>query len=126
MLGSNAPIAFLATTQADRARTFYADTLGLRLLDDDQFSIVFAVGDNTLRIQKVSALTPQPFTSLGWMVEDIRGVVKELAGRQVVFERYPFLAQDDPGIWATPGGAAVAWFKDPDGNLLSLTQVGVA
>lgn len=121
MLGASSPIAFLATTQPECAKAFYVETLGLRLLSDDQFSLVFAAAGVSLRIQKVREFQPHPFTALGWSVEDVRRAVTGLSERGVRFERYPFLAQDELGIWAAPGGASVAWFKDPDGNVLSLT-----
>jgi catechol 2,3-dioxygenase-like lactoylglutathione lyase family enzyme len=120
---SDAPVtAFVATTDADRAIAFYRDTLGLRLVSDDQFAAVFRCKGAPLRLQKVGTLQPHPFTSLGWTVASIRRTVAMLARRGVAFERYAFLEQDDRGIWTAPGGAMVAWFKDPDGNLLSLTQ----
>ena len=115
-------IAFVATAHADRAVAFYRDTLGLRLVSDDGFAIVFDCHGVQLRIQKVEALQPQPFTALGWTVERIHEEVPALSKRGVVFERYPFLNQDDLGVWHAPSGAKVAWFKDPDGNLLSLTE----
>jgi catechol 2,3-dioxygenase-like lactoylglutathione lyase family enzyme len=124
MLGKSPPIAFLATTHPDRAKLFYQETVGLRLVSDDEFAIVFDAAGIPLRVQKVRALTPHPFTAFGWQVGDIRHAVTELVGRGVSFERYPFLQQDALGIWAAPSGASVAWFKDPDGNLLSVTQTG--
>ena len=86
--------------------------------------MVFDCGGVQLRIQKVETLQPHPFTALGWGVASIRRSVAALVKRGVSFERYPFLAQDDLGIWPAPSGAKVAWFKDPDGNLLSLTEGG--
>jgi hypothetical protein len=69
---------------------------------------------------------PHPFTSLGWQVRGIRRVVTGLTKRGVVFERYSFMDQDDQGVWLAPSGTRVAWFKDPDGNLLSLSDSGAA
>lgn len=123
MLESSAPIAFIATAMPDRARAFYAGTLGLPLTADDEFSLVFDLGGVPLRVQKVRELLPQPFTTLGWRVADAAAAVAVLRARGVVFERYPFLQQDAHDIWDAPGGARIAWFKDPDGNLLSLTEV---
>lgn len=123
MLETASPIAFIATANPDRARSFYADTLGLPLRSEDDFSLVFDLNGVPLRVQKVRELQPQPFTSLGWQVADASRMVAALAGRGIAFERYPFLKQDVEGIWDAPGGARIAWFKDPDGNLLSLTEV---
>ena len=119
----NTPItAFIASAQPGRARQFYRDTLGLRLVSDDQFAVVFDCAGVQLRIQKVEALQPHAFTALGWHVANIRDSVSGLAKRGIVFERYDFMEQDELGVWQAPSGAKVAWFKDPDGNLLSLTQ----
>jgi catechol 2,3-dioxygenase-like lactoylglutathione lyase family enzyme len=122
MLGNCAVIAFVATTQAERAKTFYRDVLGLRLLGDDPFALVFDANGTMMRIFKVRELTPAPFTVLGWKVAEIRPAVQTLLNRGVSFERYPGMPQDEAGVWTTPEGHQVAWFKDPDGNTLSLTQ----
>ena len=121
MLGSAELVAFIATTNAERARAFYEGTLGLRFVSDDQFALVFDANGTTLRVQKVDSATVARGTVLGWQVPDIATAVRELAGRGVTFERYPGMEQDEAGIWMTPGGK-VAWFKDPDGHLLSLSQ----
>lgn len=113
MLTNHSLVAFLATSQPDRAKAFYTETLGLRLITDDHFSQAYDAGGSPIRVQKVASFTPHPFTSLGWEVDDILGVVAGLAARGVTFERYPFLQQDELGIW---GGPSVAWFKDPDGK----------
>lgn len=126
MLSTSSPIAFIATAAPERARAFYADTLGLTLVTEDDFSLVFALHGVELRIQKVRELEPHPFTALGWQVADAAGTVTALRARGVVFERYPFLQQDDHDLWDAPGGARIGWFKDPDGNLLSITEVGAA
>jgi catechol 2,3-dioxygenase-like lactoylglutathione lyase family enzyme len=117
-------IAMLATTQPERAKAFYGEVLGLRLIEDAWFAIVFSVGGMRLHIQKVQEFTPLPFTALGWEVADIKASVAELAKKGVKFERYKELPQDDAGIWTPPNTTAgVCWFKDPDGNTLSMTQV---
>lgn len=126
MLSTSSPIAFIATAAPARSRAFYAETLGLTLVTEDDFSLVFALNEVTLRIQKVRELKPHDFTALGWQVADAAGTVAELRARGVAFERYPFLQQDTNDIWDAPGGARIAWFKDPDGNLLSITQVRAA
>jgi len=114
--------AFVATADPARSKTFYRDTLGLRLTSDDEFAVVFDCAGIDLRVQKVERVQPHPFTALGWHVPDVRKIVRDLATRGVAFERYPFLKQDDIGVWQAPSGAKVAWFKDPDGNLLSVTE----
>ena len=121
-LGSRRIIAFVATVDPVRAKAFYAGVLGLRLVTEDQFALVFDAAGTTLRVNVVPALTPAPYTVLGWIVPDLRAAVRELAARAVVFQRFDGLVQDDDAIWAAPGGALVAWFRDPDGNTLSLTQ----
>ncbi|MDR7451569.1 MAG: VOC family protein [Armatimonadota bacterium] len=122
MLTTSKFIAFAATGDAARARNFYEQVLGLRLLADEPFALVFDANGVTLRVQKVQEVKPAPYTALGWAVSGIRSTVQALGGRGVAFERYPSLSQDDLGVWTSPSGARVAWFKDPDGNVLSLTQ----
>jgi catechol 2,3-dioxygenase-like lactoylglutathione lyase family enzyme len=121
-LGSRPIMAFVATVDPARAKAFYAGALGLRLVTEDRFALVFDAGGTKLRVNVVPELAPAPYTVLGWIVPDVRGAVRELTARSVVFQRFEGLAQDDDAIWAAPGGALVAWFRDPDGNTLSLTQ----
>jgi catechol 2,3-dioxygenase-like lactoylglutathione lyase family enzyme len=115
-------VAFVATVDSARSRAFYEGVLGLRVISDDPFSTVYDANGVELRLQKVSAFTPQPHTSLGWSVSSIHDSVRAVASRGAVFEKYPHMKQDTDGVWDSPSGAKVAWFKDPDGNLLSLTQ----
>jgi catechol 2,3-dioxygenase-like lactoylglutathione lyase family enzyme len=122
VLGSSDVVAFVATTTAERARDFYAGVLGLRLLADEPFALVFDAHGTTLRVQKLPELTPARHTVLGWLVPDVAAAVRQLSARGVAFERYPGLPQDDLGIATFPGGSRVAWFEDPDGNTLSLTE----
>jgi catechol 2,3-dioxygenase-like lactoylglutathione lyase family enzyme len=122
MLGSADLTAFLATTDAGRAKAFYGDVLGLSLVSDDEFALAFDCNGTQLRVQKVAAVKPPPFTALGWQVADLVATVTALVRAGVVFERYSFMSQDAAGIWTAPGGTRVAWFKDPDGNLLSLAE----
>jgi len=117
-------MAFVATTQPEKARAFYCDVLGLNFEEDSPFALVVRTANATLRIQKVQSFTPLPFTSLGWTVSDIRATTQQLMAKGVNFERFEGMNQDDLGIWASPSGAQVCWFKDPDGNVLSLTQIG--
>jgi catechol 2,3-dioxygenase-like lactoylglutathione lyase family enzyme len=122
MLNRAAIIAFNATKNADAAKSFYQSVLGLTLVEDSPFAFVFDANETMLRIQKVQEHTPARHTVLGWMVADIRAEIAELVGKGVRFERYERLAQDEAGIWQSPSGALVAWFRDPDGNNLSLTE----
>jgi catechol 2,3-dioxygenase-like lactoylglutathione lyase family enzyme len=116
-------IAFIAATDAARARRFYGETLGFALESEDGFALVFRVGQTMLRVTLVEEVVPVPYTVLGWAVAEIDAAVRELSGRGVGFLRYPRLDQDVHGVWRSPGGARVAWFEDPDGNVLSLTQL---
>jgi catechol 2,3-dioxygenase-like lactoylglutathione lyase family enzyme len=123
LLASISVVAFVATRDGAKARRFYQEILGLRLISDEPWAIVFEAGGTTIRIQKVESFQPHPFTALGWNVPAIDATVDALAARRVHFERFPGMDQDERGIWASPSGARVAWFKDPDGNVLSLTQL---
>ena len=116
-------VGFVQTTQPARAREFYGDTLGFAFLGDDGFALSFDANGTRLRVAKAKAFTPSGATVLGWEVADIAAAVRELAGRGVTFEQFnlPFLAQDALGIWTAPNGDQVAWFKDPDGNTLSVS-----
>lgn len=117
-------IAFVATRDADRAKKFYGDTLGLSLVSDEApFALVFDANGTMLRVTPVKELSPAGYTVLGWQVPDIFAAAKALGKAGVPFERYEGLQQDELGVWTVPGGAAkVAWFKDPDGNTLSISQ----
>ena len=115
-------VAFVATTQPEAARNFYCDVLGLRLEEENPFALVLKSTNATLRIQKVETFTPLPFTTLGWKVQDIRATTDQLLGKGIKFERFEGMTQDEWGVWTSPSGAMVCWFKDPDGNILSLTQ----
>ena len=123
MLKSRPIVAFVATTDPKRAKAFYAKALGLRLVSEDGFALVFDAGGTMLRIATVNALQPAGYTVLGWIVPNIAKAVRALVERGVAFQRYKGMPQDDLGIWSSPSGARVAWFTDPDGNTLSLTQV---
>jgi len=115
-------ISFVATRDAAGARKFYETALGLRCVSEDAFAIVFDAGGTMLRVQKVNELTPANYTALGWEVADIAARIQKLSKKGVQFERFPGLPQDELGVWTSPAGAKVAWFKDPDGNVLSLTE----
>ena len=123
MLANCDVMAFAPTADQARAVEFYRDRLGLTLLSRDGIAAVFDANGIVLRVSSVPPpLQPQPFTILGWKVPDIAAKVRELESSGVRFERYSQVPQDELGIWTAPGGARIAWFKDPDGNILSLTQ----
>jgi catechol 2,3-dioxygenase-like lactoylglutathione lyase family enzyme len=126
MLENQPLIAFVATKNPAVSRRFYEDVLGLRFVADEPSALIFDAAGTMLRIQKVDRLTPHPFTTIGWKVVDMRATVAALTKLGVKFERYEFLSQDDHGVWTTPDGSAVAWFKDPDGNVVSLTAFAKA
>ncbi len=123
MLGTRKIMAFVATRDPDRAKKFYRDTLGLRLEAEQlPFALVFDAHGTMLRVTIVREIVVAPYTVLGWEVPDITATARELAAAGVKLERYPGMPQDEIGIWTSPSGARVAWFKDPDGNVLSVTQ----
>ena len=117
-------MAFIPTRDGDAARIFYEKKVGLRFISEDQFAIIFQSGTNTIRIARTGSFTPAPFTILGWESSNIEQDVRDLSARGVTFERYDYMGpQDELGIWTAPSGAKVAWFKDPDGNTLSIAQL---
>ena len=122
MLTNNRIKAFVSTTEPLKARQFYENKLGLKLLSEDKYGIEFEANGAHLRISIVEKLTPQPFTVLGWDTNEIVSTVKLMNKKGILFERYSFIDQDESGIWTAPGGTRVAWFKDPDGNLLSVSD----
>ena len=123
MLATAKLVAFVPTRDAARARTFYETILGLRFLHDDNFALVFDSNGTTIRIARVPEFAPFPFTLLGWGVHDIDAAVVSLAAKGVQFNHYGLPGQAPSGVWTAPGGAAkVAWFHDPDGNTLSISQ----
>jgi catechol 2,3-dioxygenase-like lactoylglutathione lyase family enzyme len=122
MLGKTSLCAFVATAKAAEAKQFYENVLGLKLTEDSHFALVFDANGTMLRAQKVKEFTPHPFTALGWNVKDIGAEMTALEKKAVTFMRIGFPGQDERGIWTAPDGTKVAWFKDPDGNTLSLAQ----
>jgi catechol 2,3-dioxygenase-like lactoylglutathione lyase family enzyme len=121
MLGSTNIVAFVPTKDAEKARAFYVDVLGLRFIKDDGFAMVFDANGIMVRVAR-ALFTPAQFTILGWRVKNIEKTVAGLQEKGVHFERFGFLEQDALGIWTAPTGDKVAWFKDPDGNVLSVSQ----
>jgi catechol 2,3-dioxygenase-like lactoylglutathione lyase family enzyme len=122
-LGRQRIMAFVATAEPERAQRFYCDVLGLELVEDTPFALVFATGGAVLRMQKVATVSLAPYTALGWQVADVAGMVETLTAKGVEFARFPGLAQDSLGTWTAPDGQKIAWFKDPDGNILSLSPI---
>jgi catechol 2,3-dioxygenase-like lactoylglutathione lyase family enzyme len=125
VLGDADIVAFVPTRDPKRARAFFGGVLGLRFVSEDGFATVFDAHGVTVRVANVAGVpgyVPAPFTILGWLVPDVNVAVGELTAKGVVFERFPGMQQDRLGIWNAPSGARVAWFKDPDGNILSVTE----
>lgn len=114
--------AFVATRDREAARRFYCETLGLSTISEDPFALVVDSGGTHIRITTVQEVIVAPYTVLGWETIDIFNAVAGLRENGVRCEIYAGLVQDSDGIWSAPGGTRVAWFKDPDGNLLSLSQ----
>ncbi|HXJ89334.1 MAG TPA: VOC family protein [Candidatus Binatia bacterium] len=122
MLGTTEIIAFVPIKDSDKARVFYEGVLGLRFVSDDAFALVLEANGTMLRATKMKEFTPAQFTILGWKVSNIEDAVRGLAKKGVRFEIFGFFQQDELGIWTAPSGTKVAWFKDPDGNILSVSQ----
>jgi catechol 2,3-dioxygenase-like lactoylglutathione lyase family enzyme len=122
MLGSVNIVAFVPTRDPARARAFYEGVLGLKFIKDDGFAMVLDANGIMIRVAKAGDFTPAPFTILGWQVTGIEKIVAALRDKGVVFELFGFFEQDELGIWTAPTGDKVAWFKDPDGNMLSVSQ----
>jgi catechol 2,3-dioxygenase-like lactoylglutathione lyase family enzyme len=122
MLAGAPFIGFVPTTDLAGARSFYEGRLGLRCSEENPVACVFDAGGTMLRVTAVPELTPAGFTVGGWRVDDIGAVVKALASAGVAFRRFDGMDQDELGVWTTPSGDKVAWFTDPDGNVLSVTE----
>ena len=122
MLTSEKLVAFVSTTNADHARAFYRDKLGLRLISEDGFALVFDSGGAPLRVALAKEIKPAQYTVLGWDVKDLPATVLDLKKAGITCEIFGFFKQDDLGIWTAPNGDQVAWFKDPDGNVLGVSQ----
>jgi catechol 2,3-dioxygenase-like lactoylglutathione lyase family enzyme len=122
MLGSTNIVAFVPTKDFEKARAFYEGVLGLRFFKDDGFAMVLDANGIMIRVAKVPQFTPAQFTILGWQVTDIEKIVQGLQKNGVRCEIFSFFKQDELGIWTAPTGDKVAWFKDPDGNILSVSE----
>jgi len=122
MLSTSKLVAFVPIRDSARSRPFYEGVLGLRFIDENPFALLMESNGVRVRLAKTPNYTPAGYTVLGWQVDDIQTMVTALMQKGVSFERFPGMDQDKLGIWAAPSGAKVAWFKDPDGNILSLAQ----
>jgi catechol 2,3-dioxygenase-like lactoylglutathione lyase family enzyme len=122
VLGAINIVAFVPTRDAEKARSFYEVVLGLRFVKDDGFALVLDANGIMIRVAKAPEFKPAQFTILGWQVSGIEKIVAALQEKGVHFERFGFLEQDELGIWTAPSGDKVAWFKDPDGNILSVSE----
>jgi catechol 2,3-dioxygenase-like lactoylglutathione lyase family enzyme len=122
MLAGSKIMGFVPTNDAAKARSFYESKLGFQFVSDDMFALVMKAGETMIRIAKAKDFTPAPYTVMGWEVSNIEEVVAWLQKCGVAFEKYPWVPDKELGIWAAPGGDKVAWFKDPDGNVLSVSQ----
>ena len=122
VLSKSKLVGFIATRDQARAKAFYRDVLGLRLVSEDQFATVFDANGTTLRVTPVRELVPAQYTVLAWEVADIAAAVASMGQAGVKFEQYGFPTQDAQGIWSAPDGTRVAWFKDPDNNILGISQ----
>lgn len=123
MLANGILKAFIPTVNPQEAILFYRDLLGFELMSEDDYAMEFNANGTLLRVTIVDEFVPQPFTILGWNIENLVFTVRQFNEKNIYFEIFDFLEQDDLGIWNSPGGAKVAWFKDPDGNILSLTEL---
>ena len=122
MLREASVIGFIPTVDATKARPFFAEVLGLEFVADAEFALVFRIGGGLLRVVRLEEFTPAPYTIFGWEVTDLATKARELSRRGGEIVRYDFLEQDADGVWTAPGGDKVLWFRDPDGNTLSMSE----
>ena len=115
-------IGFVATTDSERSKAFYVYQLGFSFVEDSPYALVLEANGSMIRIQKVAEFTPPGYTVMGWNVDDIRTTVTALAAKGLALEKFEWMPQDDQGIWTTPNGDQIGWLKDPEGQILSLTQ----
>ncbi|MDV6329247.1 VOC family protein [Asticcacaulis sp. 201] len=123
-LSDGTPMGFLAVSDFGQARAFYEGVLGLTVFSQDDYALVLRSGSTLIRLTRPEKLFVAPYTVFGWQVVNIDDKVFSLTAAGITFERYEALgaAQTPHGVWTAPSGDKVAWFKDPDGNLLSLSQ----
>jgi catechol 2,3-dioxygenase-like lactoylglutathione lyase family enzyme len=122
MLSDAPTTAFLGATDLARAREFFEGLLGLRVVSEDSFALVLRSANGLVRVTQVQQTANAPYTVLGWDVAEIESEVRALSARGLAFTRYPGMGQDELGIWTAPSGSRIAWFRDPDGNVLSVAQ----
>lgn len=122
MLGSSTLTSLVGTAKPAAAKTFYGDVLGLKFIADDGFAAIYETKNARIRVSTTPAVVPAPYAVLAFEVEDMDKSIGSLTAKGVVFARFPFLVQDGKGVWSAPDGTKVAWFHDPDLNLLSLVQ----
>lgn len=115
-------MAILGTADMDRALRFYAETLGLSVIAADEYGTSLEAGGTELRLTRVPAVVPTPYSQMAWRVLDLDAVVGSLVAAGVAMVRFDHLQQDEVGAWTGPGGVRVAWFRDPDANLLSVVE----
>lgn len=123
---AKAPVCFVLTANRAQTKPFYADVLGLQVLGEDEHAVTFDIGNRTpMRLTDLPGHKPTGHTVLGWAVQDLRAAMRELSTKGVKFHVFEGYGQDAEGVWQAPGGGAqIAWFSDPEGNGLSLTQFG--
>jgi catechol 2,3-dioxygenase-like lactoylglutathione lyase family enzyme len=122
-LGNFNIVGFVTIVDVSRAKAFYRDTLGLRLvMEEPPFALVFDANGIMIRLGMGKEIAPAHGTVLGWQVPEVSEGVRDLGQAGIQFERYAGMEQDELGIWTSPTGAKVAWFKDPDGNILSISE----
>lgn len=122
MLEGATPVAFVGAADLDRSHEFYGGVLGLELVARTEFANLYDAGGTPLRVTRVAEPAGSEYTVLGWIVSDIAEAMTALRARGVRFDRYPGVVQDPDGVWTAPGGSLIAWFRDPDGNTLSLQE----
>ena len=122
MITQNKLKAFIPTLKPEKAKAFYKGLLGMKLISEDKYGLEFDSNGTRLRINIVPEFKPHSFTVLGWDVDSIKSTIQSLNKKGIIFEKYDFIEQDELGIWTAPGGTKVAWFKDPDENILSLSE----
>jgi catechol 2,3-dioxygenase-like lactoylglutathione lyase family enzyme len=122
VFGTAELVALVGCSDLEASARFYGGVLGLELLESSSFANVFDANGTMLRVTLVNEVTEAPYTVLGWRVPDIAAAIKALSAKGVSFRRYQGIEQDEYGVWVAPGGSRIAWFKDPDGNTLSLQQ----
>jgi catechol 2,3-dioxygenase-like lactoylglutathione lyase family enzyme len=121
VLDDAAFVGFIPVRDLDSAQEFYCGVLGLKAVERNPVALLVDTAAGSLRLTSVPEFRPQPFTIAGWLVPDMSSTVAALATAGVTMQRYEGMGQDEQGVWTAPSGDRVAWFTDPDGNVLSVT-----